>query len=107
MSTDYLYSFSFSKNVVIQFTEKYARGTDFICKMLHIPHEKFVRYLTKCVSDKKQLRWEQMKRLIKEVSENTIRDYVKLSSEDKRNWLTIMKFIIEDEILDELTLLST
>lgn len=101
MSTYLLYSFGFGQSVVQAFTERYARGVNFVERMSGISHEEFSRYLIKCVCAKHQVQWEAMKRLVKQAEHMEWEDYRRLPLETRRKYLTYVKWNAQDEVLDQ------
>jgi len=97
-----IYSFKFGQNVVEEFTERYARGTDFLVKMSGTSHEKLCRYLILCVCSRNQVQWEAMKRMIKLCERESFTQYRSIPLEQRRKYLSIVKYNAQDQALSEI-----
>ena len=97
-----IYSYGFGQRVVEEFTERYARGTDFLCKMSDITHEHLCRYLILCVCSKNQVQWEAMKKVIKLCERESFTQYRSVPLSDRVKYLSIVKYNAQDQALSEL-----
>lgn len=100
MSIHLLYSYAWAQGVVEAFTEKYARGCNFLEKMLGIDHADLCFRLIVEVRSNNQLKWEASKRLIKSCQRETFAAYKHIPVKDRRKYLTICYTNCIDEELD-------
>lgn len=99
-----IYSYEWGQNTVEAFTEKYARGTDFVCKMAGISHERLCRHLIYYVRADHQLYWEALKILIKQCQNEKYEDFIHVPLEHRQKYLHINKMTAIHcaiDILDE------
>lgn len=96
LSTPFKYSYKWAQEVVEAFTERYARGTYFLCWMAGMKPEKLALYLISAVRRDNQVLWEAMKRLIKDCTRERREDYASLSLAERRKCLTYMKYTAEN-----------
>lgn len=101
MSTNLRYSYEFGQEVVERFTEKYARATDFVAKMLGISHEDLCKRMIYQVRSANQLKWEATKRVIKLADREEFASYRRMPVKDRRKYLTYVYENAIDEELDE------
>lgn len=100
MSTHLTYSYRFGQETVEKFTERYARGTEFLCKMSGIRHRALCEYLIRLVRDKNQVQWEAMKRVIKSCQHEVFADFARIPVLERRKYLKLVKWNAQDEALD-------
>lgn len=95
------YSYEWAQNTVQKFTERYARGTYFVAKMLDICHEELCSRLILELRLQNQFEWEASKKVIKMCKNANFRDYKHISVMDRRKYLTIVKVNAKENVLSE------
>lgn len=92
MSSPYKYSYNWAQQVVQDFTEKYARATNFVAKMSGISHKELCVRLIDTVRRKNQLKWEATKKAWKGMEHEDLADFRGLTGPERRNYLTHVKY---------------
>lgn len=100
MSPRYKYSYQFGYDVVIQLTEKYARGTRFIARMSGIDVVELKSRLIGAIRTGNQVNWEAYKLMIKHSEAEEFVEYKGISLTDRRAYLTYVKYCAQDRVLD-------
>ncbi len=95
------YSYVWASKVVKDFLERYARGTDFVTRMSGISYKTLHNGMTKSLMSEDQFYWERWKRLIKTMSVEKYRDFMHMSREDRRKYLTFVKTEAGQYLIDQ------
>lgn len=95
------YSWNFGQTVVERFTEKYPRGSHLLARLVGITYVRLCEILIDAVRSSKQLRWESLKIMIKQLEWEDWEDYKRLNPGARAKYLTIMKYQAEGDALDE------
>ena len=106
MSTKLQYSYKWGCTVVNNFVEKYARGTDYLCKLLYIPHTEIRHLLVLLLCSGNSVKWEAIKRLI---IYNQGNDTAELDAYDEKTRKLLYKRLVQictDDVLDDAWLLK-
>lgn len=65
--------------------------------MMSLPKIAFIEYLIKNVRLDNQVRWESMKRIIKDSQHENFDEYRRLTDEQRVKYLTLVKYFAEDD----------
>lgn len=83
------YSYNWSLDVVLAFTEKHARATDLLCFLAEIEHSVLVKHAVTLLMTGHSTKWEAFKRLIRAMSHENKADFRGISLDDRRKYLHI------------------
>ena len=101
-SQKYKYAHPWAQEIVEAFLEKQSRGTDNLCKIAGISHKQLCESLIHAVRLDNQLRWRSMKLMVKQARNDDFRDFKGVPVEERRKYLTIVKYNAEDVVLEEI-----
>lgn len=99
--SDSTYPLEYSQRIVEQFVEKYSRATTFLARKLGISPREFKYSLINLFRFQNN-RWNSVRDVIKYVDRHDLYDYLsKYSYEQTVNYLTYIKYIVEDRLISE------
>ena len=95
------YSYSWAQEVVEAFMERTSRGTEAFCKIAGVSRNKLAYYLIYSIRMDNQLAWRAQKAVIKQMEHENVKDYMRLPLQERRKYLTYVKWFSQDDILDD------
>ncbi len=100
--TTHKYAHELASEVVLQFYEKYTRATDLLAKIADIPTSQLLQSMCRALEQENQVKWLAFKRMIKALRHDHWYNYQYIPVEDRRDYLTIVKYNAQDEALDDI-----
>lgn len=100
--SSYKYPYNWSSEVVLRFYEKQTRATDLVAKIAGTSVHVILADMTRMLMRDNQVQFIALKKLIKQFQGQSWHDYSKLSVEQRRKYLTIVKWFAQDEAMSEL-----
>ncbi|GAG65941.1 unnamed protein product [marine sediment metagenome] len=97
------YSYEWAQEIVQAFTEKQSHGTENLCKIAGISHERLSQGLISAVRSDNQVQWLAFKLMIKQARLDDWRQYTKIPVAKRRKYLKLVQYCCQDTALDQMS----
>lgn len=102
MSKKLKYPYKWGAGIVDEFVNSYARATYLLSKLTERSPGEVRHWLIMALCSGNSVRYESCKQLIKALSHYELSDFAKFSLKERKNYLTYLKYLAEDDALDNI-----